>query len=356
MKHLFLLVLFIHISISFTSAQTVYPFSYQDRFGLINSKLEIILPPKYAFIDLFPRQWENNCAIFSEIIFENGAGKPLYGLLDKKGEVIIPAKYPQLEYDGNKRFAFCKIGYDSVEVVDIRYSNIIHRQKFTNINSQGGLVALESNQTGSTTILFHNNVAKIWKGGFVRIVYSNETYYYECSDLEKYTYYNSFGEVISAPPDYFDMEEMVSVQSDYNSRNQQKLWDILAEKFGAYNLKPVTIDSGEKVSAIYQNPEDGSFKLLDMDGNTRFEYKGMTALSFIYDQKLPYLQFRVGMYWGLISKGGQLILKPEFQNSFQRLSKDFGYDTFVKHKSGYGGVLNSVEKLYLPKESGYMSE
>lgn len=41
--------------------------------------------------------------------FENGAGKPLYGLLDKKGEVIIPAKYPQLEYDGNKRFAFCKI-------------------------------------------------------------------------------------------------------------------------------------------------------------------------------------------------------------------------------------------------------
>ena len=118
----------------------------------------------------------------------------------------------------------------------------------------------------------------------------------------------------------------------------------------------MTIDSGEKVSAIYQNPEDGSFKLLDMDGNTRFEYNGMTALSFIYDQKLPYLQFRVGMYWGLISKGGQLILKPEFQNSFQRLSKDFGYDTFVKHKSGYGGVLNSVEKLYLPKESGYVNE
>ncbi len=356
MKNLFLLVLFIHVSISFTSAQTVYPFSYQDRFGLINSKLEIILPPKYAFIDLFPRQWENNCAIFLEIKFENDAGKTLYGILDKKGEVIIQAIYPHLEYDGNGRFAFCKVKYDSVEVVDIRYRNVIHRQKFTNINTRGGLVAIESRQTGSTTILFHNNVAKIWKGGFARIVYSKETYYYKCQDMERYTYYNSLGEIISAPPDVYDMHGMRSIQGVSETKNQEKEWDILKEKYGAFNLKPVKNESGEQVSVIYQNPEDGSFKLLDMDGNTRFEYKGMTALSFIYDQKLPYLRFRVGMYWGLITNSGKLILKPEFQNSFQRLLKDFSNDTFVKHKSGYGGVLNSAEKLYLPKESGYITE
>ena len=76
----------------------------------------------------------------------------------------------------------------------------------------------------------------------------------------------------------------------------------------------------------------------------------MTRLSSFNNSKKRYLEFNVGKYFGLISKSGRIILKPEFQNALSNPSKYNDNAYFVVHKSGYGGVLDYDEKLYLPKE------
>lgn len=358
MKCTYLLFIFFHFWSTVSHAQLVFPYSKNDRYGLIDVQSNIVLQPKYARIDLIPNQWSNTYTIYCDLINDppnQGYAKQVFGLLDKKGKEIVPARFPVLDYDGNMKYAFMIRPYDTITVVDIAGNKIVHRQHFSTYKSKGGLVAIARSQVDTTTILFHNNKTMKWKG-FVNIINHDDTYYYECSDYNSYTYYNDLGKKVDLT-DVFDMSEIFVEEEDPTSVNDQLLLQALNKKLGSENLKPVSHPQYRTniVSVIYKDPVNGQYKLLDMEGQVLYENNEMTDLSNMSHEASPYLKFKAGVYWGLITQKGEPVLKPEFINDFRMLTKNYNGELWAKHKSGYAGVLDVIGKIHLPKESGYVN-
>lgn len=87
------------IALFFTTiigAQTVMPFSHKGKWGLVDSKREIVLSPTYDHIGFFEKKHDN---IYT-IINDNNK----YGLIDKKGEVVFSPQFERLNYDYNGAF------------------------------------------------------------------------------------------------------------------------------------------------------------------------------------------------------------------------------------------------------------
>jgi len=358
MKYTYLLFIVFHFWSTVAHAQLVFPYSKNDQYGLIDVQSNIVLPPKYARIDLIPNQWSNTYTIYSDLKYgppNQGYGSRVFGILDHKGKEIVPARFPALDYDGNMKYAFMIRPYDTITVVDIRANKIVHRQQFSTYKSKGGLVAIARSQVDTTTILFHNNKTMEWKG-FVNIIYHDDTYYYECSDYNSYTYYNDRGKKVDLT-DVWDISEFMVEEAPPTSINDQLLLEKIKKNMGSGNITPVFHPQSQSniVSVIYKDPVNGQYKLLDMDGQVLYENNEMRDLSKMSHEASPYLKYKAGVYWGLITQKGEPVLKPEFINDFRMLTKNYNGELWAKHKSGYAGVLDVMGKIHLPKESGYVN-
>jgi len=328
--------------------QRVYPYSYHNKYGLIDDHRRIVLEPKHKRIELFPAPSDNPYTVFSEYDTK-GDGDVVSGIIDKKGKVVVPARFTKLEYDGNKKYAFSINSFNTIEVIDILTGKGIHKQTYSNYVSKEGLVVIREQDGDTHTMIFQDHTIRQHKG-YVNIVPTYDSYYYECSDGKTFIYYDIDGKLVKgySPGGEVEMADM----SDNDRKKNDDLWNDLKEKFGETSLTPVLDDYKRFITcAIYKDPASGKYKLLNPEGQVIFEDEEVTAMSGMNDHAM-YIQFKKGDYWGIVTYMGDVYFKPEF-NNIKVLSKGYRHALWLEHRSGYSGVGTLSGLAILPKESGY---
>lgn len=135
-----------------------YPFFYNNAYGLVNEKNEVILKPVFDHIEPFEYQWHNDYTIFSTFEVNNRIIKK--GIIDKTGKVVVPAQYEKLEYGGNGYYCFHVTGKDTLEVIQIKRNKRVLKTPFLKYTNKRDLVSVELPGGKSRILVFENGKTK----------------------------------------------------------------------------------------------------------------------------------------------------------------------------------------------------
>ncbi len=354
MKKYIFLFMFISAFDSFnlqSQNSNIYPYSINQKFGLIDENCNIILQPIFDTIKLFPNSLYNNITVFGEKDSDN---KMKYGFIDKKGKIIMEAKYSNLFYNGNGAFYFISDSL-KVSIISLKTHEKLAFAKLKSVESSGSIVGFTDLQTGDMNVIFKNGMVEKNIGlNFFNFTNINDT----CSYIQIRDKYYDCNHKKLSEEEFGDDDAFISM-IDYID-----ISDEIKNKFGKeYKLIPIYesgLDESENIISILCK-NDTSNLLITSFGNLLFE---LNQPNKNIEQKKfnglgNYLVFGNEELKGLITPLGRIVLKEEFINieesisDYNRVSKSFNMgDNYFKvtHKSGFGGFANKNGKLFLPKE------
>ncbi len=330
-----------------------YPFFFNNMYGLVNEKNEVILKPVFDHIEPFEHQWHNDYTIFSTFEVNNRIIKK--GIIDKTGKVVVPAQYEKLEYGGNGYYCFHVTGKDTLEVIQIKRNKRVLKTPFLKYTNKRDLVSVELPGGKSRILVFENGKTKTFNE-FVELIDMDSLRIYKVYTEPKPIVLNTKGKIINhtKETEFFSMDDYPVASEEIeedDERNHQSDFASLQNILGAQNVTKVKHAIMDyPILAIYRNPADGFLTVLDLKGNPVFVSEGITEIKplMFKSKRTPYLLWKKAGYWGLISLDGKIIL----DNAFLSIDKIDDIYFSVYHKSGYGGLAMWDGALKLPAACG----
>jgi hypothetical protein len=356
-----LLLLLSYCSFSLLQAQTdeiAFPYSYQDKFGLVSTAGDIILEPTYNNIGVFQNLHHNDFTIF----FQDGK----YGILDKTGQEVIPANIDRLDYDGNGGFVWYYEDHPNMlglKVYSLEAKKVVAAYEnerawealgtgpyflwIKDANTQDGFVI---NTEG--TPLF-----EVPNGMIVSLEYPNS----ECPlfwvrntyGVPRHTYYECTGTPVSLD-DYYEKYEY-EAEEEMPDFVDQSVWEEggtstapsqqeIQTRFPELKIKKLVLDQSNSLVSIIARDQNQQYGLIDVNGNELMPFE---FSSIVVSQ--GYLRTSKYAFKGLHTLSGKEVF-PTVYGRIEYYPQDHGYFRVYTH-TGYMGYGTVYGKVYLPKDT-----
>ena len=348
-----------------------YPF-YQSKYGIINSRAEIVVPCKYDYIETYQYQSDGNQKY---VIVENNF---LKGLIDFNNEIILPTEFEQISIQQHNGEYFCSVkdkwknktglikllegqSYDSnYELILPFYYDEIVVDKNSN-----WITVWNNNRCG--IIDFNNNIVIPIKYNYVFNLSEGfvSAYYVEPDSINKILKSNkikgiTYLDEIHTGLTYGSPWIGINQNPNYKYRNYSTL--ELANAL----CDTITRHEFYKQNAKYlrnsNNYEKFCIQIVTLSwngilGRGKFGYfneKGEKVIDFIYSEATDFqnglARVRFNKKWGIINTKGEVVIPIKFDD----LVKIKGYDLFKIQRNNItlGFVdYNNVEYFKNPTET-----
>ena len=365
MKHR---VLFIFVVCLFTignlhSQNYVYPYSYNNQYGLVNNDNEKVIEPIYDKIGVFMNQKFNDFAVY---MMKSIDDKPLFGLIDKSGNVKLEARFNFIKYRGNGRFAIVWQNSGFLEIIDIETGEKINQFKLGEYKIHNQMVVFKEKDADFAIILFSNNKELKFDSKY-SLKYEIYQESKQCPFVEiGGKFYNCHGDEVNQDDVFKSMntfhDQAVDKQNSSTRSRKKPLDPKIADKYSNHrSVVPIYNYAGELQSLILDK-----ISLVNQAGEVLFEDEAYCSILLPYPDPFNHFNGLISCGYsneqGLLNNQGKIILNKEFVRivSFEEYAKripqiDYEYDDFsdilmVLHKSGYGGMATRNGRLFLPKD------
>jgi len=352
---LFYLLAFLSLS-TIATAQFVFPFSYQNKKGLVDLDGKVILEPTYQYITFFENQQFNKYSLFFD---QNTKAS---GIINHQGEVVIEAKYSRLHYDQNGAYCWyydddpnwkglhilaLDTGKEIYQSDSLRFEKVLGQKSFFPV--------VEDQQTSISYVLNKSGkvIAEISSSFEPKMKYADE----ECPLIwasanyrgQKSLYFECDGTPTSltAYENKYDIEDM-PIFEDMSIDDPMEMADYTLEKaqvtWPDYEVTKVVVHNKNAYSIIAK--KDGKYGLLSLS-----KREGV-LLPFEYDRLTPFINYittHKGPLKGLATLKGRVVIPTKFVNA-EGFSNVKAHGSVRTH-TGYQGFVNLRSgKIYLPAE------
>ena len=329
-------------------AQAFFPYSFENKWGAVDSKGNIIIEAIYDNIPMPPPNDNNAVGIFQQ------DGK--YGIINNKAKVLLSG-LDFIDYDGNGDFVWYydnPSNYSGLHLYGIqeqkelgfyndlrvKHKGVIgYKTKFITLVGEKNKHIL-INEKGAPVITAND----IYRGFNIDymvndcpmlsyVIVGRKSLYFDCTGqaMTEDEYLEKYGSPLDQDyPDFLD-------QSVYEPAKNLESYSTL---YPDYELVKIIKSKHSQTESILAK-KNGSYGILNFKGDIvlAFEYSSIN----LYDN---FLLLRKHNLMGAARLDGKLILASKYA-MINKNSQDHGYIR-VLTKSGYWGFANVWGKLYLP--------
>ena len=285
----------------------LYPIKKDGRWGYLNNKLEIVLPPRFLHAEDFS---EGLAAVSDNVTDAAGNSQELYGCIDSAGKLIVDYKYDKI-YSFSEGLAAVmkdgKYGYidkKGVEVVPLVYED--------GSSFSEGLAVVKSN--GKNGFIDKNGKmvieprfaracwVSVFSEGLAPVYFSDDSagYIDPAGNLTipaKFTYVSGFSEGLAL------VKPMGTHKYGYINRKGEM---VIGPEY------ELSLPFSEGVATVKMSRADGNtfFRIIDREGDTiadNLEY-GFTG---VFREGLAGVE-SLDHRWGFINKKGEEVITPRF--------------------------------------------